>query len=513
MRLERTKNAKKSAIWGLASKIVGLFFPFVVRSVIIRTIGIEYIGLNGLFTSILDILNLTELGVGAAIVYSMYKPIAEDDTDTICALMNLYKKVYRWIGAIVLLIGLCLLPFLGYLVKGDVPSDVNLYVLYLIYLSNSVITYWLFAYKTCLLNAYQRNDVVSKVSMALSVALNILQIVVLISFHSYYSFVIINPLIGILTNIINAHYAEKLFPKYRCKGMITKEMAYDIRKRIAGLMMTKIAYRARYSLGNIVVSAFLGLQVIAVYNNYYYVLLAVSGLFAVVISSITAGIGNSIAMETKEKNENDMEIMTFLYMSISFFSFCCMLALYQPFMTLWAGEEYTFSTEIMILFSVFFLVDKSLNVIGIYYDAAGLWWEGKWKGFVEASLHIALTITLTHLYGVKGALIAAICSVVLVGLPLTSYYMYKFYYQKSAIKYIIKLITQIICFVAIGSAAYSISSMLSHSLCIDSWLMSSGFTALLTIVTSVGLYIVIFCKTKLFQHSMCWVKKHFNSKK
>ena len=511
MRLERTKNAKKSAIWGLASKIVGLFFPFAVRTVIIRTIGIEYIGLNGLFTSILDILNLTELGVGAAIVYSMYKPIAEDDTDTICALMNLYKKVYRWIGAIVLLIGLCLLPFLGYLVKGDTPTDVNLYVLYLIYLSNSVITYWLFAYKTCLLNAHQRNDVVSKVSMTLSAALNILQILVLIAFHSYYSFVIINPLIGILTNIINAHYAEKLFPNYRCRGSVTKEMANDIKKRIAGLMMTKIAYRARYSLGNIVVSAFLGLQVIAVYNNYYYVLFAVSGLFAVVTTAITAGIGNSIAMETREKNEKDMETITFLYMSISFFCFCCLIALYQPFMTLWTGEENTFSTEIMILFSVFFLVDKSLNIIGIYYDAAGLWWEGKWKGFIEASLHIVLTISLTHQFGVKGALIAAICSVVLVGLPLTSYYMYKCYYKKSAFKYIVKLIIQIIGFIVIGSAAYTISSTLSYTLGFESWILTSGVVALLTIVTSAVLYIVIFYKTRSFQQSLCWVKQHFKN--
>lgn len=510
MRLERTKNAKKSAIWGLASKIVGLFFPFAVRTVIIRTIGIEYIGLNGLFTSILDILNLTELGVGAAIVYSMYKPIAEDDTDTICALMNLYKKVYRWIGAIVLSIGLCLLPFLSYLIKGDMPADIDLYVLYLIYLSNSVITYWLFAYKTCLLNAHQRNDVVSKVSMSLSAALNILQIAVLIAFHNYYTFVIINPLIGILTNIINAHFADKLFPNYECRGTVTSEMANDIKKRIAGLMMTKIAYRARYSLGNIVVSAFLGLQVIAIYNNYYYVLFAVSGLFGVVTTAITAGIGNSIAMETREKNEKDMETITFLYMSISFFCFCFMLAFYQPFMTLWTGEENTFSNEIMILFSVFFLVDKSLNIIGIYYDAAGLWWDGKWKGFIEATLHIILTISLTYLFGVRGALIAAICSVVLVGLPLTSYYIYKCYYGKGSINYTIKLIVQIIVFVAIGCFAYMGCGLVSEYLCINSWLLASGLTALLTIVISIVLYLVVFCKTESFQHSMCWVKQHLN---
>lgn len=123
MNLERSKNAKRSILWGIIYKIVMLVFPFLVRSAIIKTIGIEYLGLSGLFTSILEILNLTELGVGSAIVYSMYKPIAENDTKTMCALLNLFKKIYRIIGLIIAIIGLCLMPFLRNLIHGDIPSN------------------------------------------------------------------------------------------------------------------------------------------------------------------------------------------------------------------------------------------------------------------------------------------------------------------------------------------------------------------------------------------------------
>lgn len=508
MKIERTKSAKEGITWGVFAKFVGLLFPFFVRTVLIKTIGIEYVGLNGLFTSVLELLNLTELGIGTAIVYSMYKPIAEDDEYTICALMNLYKKLYRFIGFLVLIIGLLLLPFVNRFVTGDIPDGINLHILYLIYLSSSVITYWLFAYKTCLLNAHQRSDIINKTNLILTSILYSLQIIVLICLKNYYTFVILNPLIGIIINIVNAYYANKLFPRYKCSGFISKELITDIKKRISGLLLSKIAYKVRYSLGNILVSAYLGLQIMAIYNNYYYVMSAIAGIFSVVSTSITAGIGNSIVVDTKQKNETDMNILTFLYLTLSFICFCCLLSLYQPFMYLWVGEENMFPITIMISFSTFFIVDKLLSIIGIYYDAAGLWWEGKLKGVIEAILHIIMTILFTKYFGVIGTLYAAIISVLLIGFPLTSFYMYKYYYGKSSLHYVMSFISIVMLMFVIGVIPY----ILSHYLLVCKKIENNIFLQLSVVIINISisllLYFLVFRNTEIFRQSVQWVKGH-----
>ena len=183
--MERRKNTIRNMIWGTVNRLIATVIPFITRTIIINQLGNEYLGLNSLFTSILQILNLTELGVSSAIVYFMYKPIAEKNEEKICALLNLYKKIYRIIGVVILLIGLILLPFLNYLISGDIPDDINIYILYLIYLFNTVVTYWLFAYKKSLLQAFQRNDIVSKVNSVLSIMQAILQMIIIFVFKNY----------------------------------------------------------------------------------------------------------------------------------------------------------------------------------------------------------------------------------------------------------------------------------------------------------------------------------------
>lgn len=157
MKLEKTKNARRNILFGILNKVITMFLPFVVRSVIIYALSAEYLGLNSLFSSILQVLNLTELGFSSAMVYSMYKPIAENDDETICALLNFYRKIYFIIGCIVLSLGLLLLPFLDKLINGDVPDNINIYILYLCYLVNTVLSYMMFAYRSSLLNAASKN--------------------------------------------------------------------------------------------------------------------------------------------------------------------------------------------------------------------------------------------------------------------------------------------------------------------------------------------------------------------
>ena len=186
MKIERTVNAGRNIAFGMILQVYQIAIPFIMRTAMIYFLGVEYLGLNSLFSSVLQVLNLAELGVGAAMVYSMYKPIAEDDTAKICSLMKLYRTYYRVIGGVIGGTGLVLTPFIPLLVKSDLPEDINVYILYLMNLALTVLSYWLFAYKNSLFQAHQRIDIPNKVTLITNTIMYILQFFVLIYIKNYY---------------------------------------------------------------------------------------------------------------------------------------------------------------------------------------------------------------------------------------------------------------------------------------------------------------------------------------
>ena len=253
----RSKNVIRNLRSGLINKVLQIIFPFVIRFLIIQILGAEYLGLDSLFTSILQVLNLAELGFSSAITYSMYKPIVENDKKLICALLNLYKKIYRIVGAVVLLIGLIVIPFLKYLIEGSIP-DTNIYVLYGVYLFNTVLSYLLFAYRTSILNAHQRNDIVTNIQFVANFVQYSLQIVALTVFKNYYMFAGIMCLATILNNTLIFIATNRKYPQYVPDGEVSDSQKKDIRKRVFGLMVYKICSTTRNSLDSIFISSMVG---------------------------------------------------------------------------------------------------------------------------------------------------------------------------------------------------------------------------------------------------------------
>ena len=508
MKIERTRNAVINTVFGWFNTCLTILFPFVIRMIIIRTIGIEYIGLNSLFTSILRILNLTELGVGSAIVYSMYKPIAQDDEDQICALLALYRKIYRIIGIVILAVGLLLIPFLPKFINGEAPTDYNIYILYLIYLTNTVLSYWLFAYRASLLNAHQNTAVLSKVNIIGNLIMYALQIAMLITTKNYYLYVLALPVSTIVINLLNAHFTIVKYPRYVCRGNVAADVIKGIKKRVAGLMFDKVAMASRNAFDSVIASAFLGLQVVAIYNNYYEIIAAVSGLLSVILNSIAAGIGNSLVVETKEKNENDMRNINFLFLSISGFCFACFLTLYQPFMSLWMGAENLFPTYIMMTFSFYFLSQKAESIIGRFYDAAGLWWHGKWKGVIEAATNLILNIVLGKLFGVIGIVAATIISMLVVALPLSAHYVYKFVYEKSPISFLLTQYLYLGLFGVAGFSSYFLCEALMNCLNVDNLLLAMCLRLPVTVMLYCIVYYLLFSRLRQFKESKQWLLVH-----
>ena len=429
-KIERTRNASRNIFFGVILKAYQILVPFLMRTAMIYLMGVQYLGLNSLFTSILQVLNLAELGVGSAMVYSMYKPIAEDDNATICALMKLYKTYYRLIGLIIAVIGCILTPFIPKLISGDVPKGVNIYILYLLNLGATVLSYWLFAYKNSILQAHQRTDIVSKVTLVTNTMQYGLQILVLWIFRNYYLYVIVMLITQAMTNIATALFADRIYPEFKPLGQVEKKKVREINQRIRDLFTSKIGGVIYDSADTVVISAFLGLTVLAVYQNYYYILNAISGFIVVIFSACTAGIGNSIVVETKEKNFNDLNKFTFIICWIAGFCSCCLLCIYQPFMELWVGKDLMLSFSAVICFVIYFFTRQLNALFNLYKDASGMWHEDKYRPLAAALTNLVLNLILVQFIGIYGVILSTVLAILCVGMPWLMHNLFTMIFEK-----------------------------------------------------------------------------------
>lgn len=466
MRVERTKNASRNIVWGIIEKIASLLLPFITRTVMIKALGAEYLGLSSLFTSILSVLSISELGFGTAIVFSMYKPIAEDDNKTLCALLNVYKKIYHLIGTVILVGGIAVSPFLNYLIKGTHPSDINIYILYFIYLGNTVISYFLFAYKAALFSAHQRNDLTSKRVTIISLISNVLKIAVLLTLHNYYAYVIIIPLATILTNLANAFLANKMFPDIKCIGTISDEMKSALKKRIVGLISFKIYNVVFASVDTIVISSFLGLTPLAIYNNYYYIQTSIVGFLTILTTSITAGVGNKMVTNTREENYKDFKNFTFANGWLCSWCSVCLFCLYQDFMRLWVGEKLLMPMETMALMVLYFLLPRITTMTYTYREAAGLWWEDRFRPLVATAVNLLTNLILVKFIGMNGVIISTLICTILINVPWGSYILFKNYFKSKPYEYWLQLLFYLLITVIAGIITIFICNFVSA----DSWL-------------------------------------------
>lgn len=500
-KLERTKNAKRNIGYGLINKVLTLLLPFFLKTIIIKKLGAEFLGLNSLFTSILGVLNLTELGFGSAVVFSMYKPIAERDNNKLCSLLNLYKKVYRIVGVFIFIVGLVILPFLPMFIHGDVPEGIDVYFAFLIFLANTCLSYVLFAYKKSLLNAHQRNDIISNIGSFVIGSLNLIQICLLIKFSSYYAFIVVMPLFTILENLVTNFVVNRLYPNIICQGMPSKDEIKDIKKKVAGLLINKLCQMSRNSFDCIFLSTFLGLSVTAIYSNYYYIMSAIVGIMAVFATSLIAGIGNSTVTDTREKNYLDLKRINFLYMWISGWFTCCLLCLYQPFMSLWVGESLMLPFSMVILFCMYFYVLKMGDVRAIYLEAVGLWWENRYRMIFESLANIILDYILIIKMGVHGVIAATLITLLIINFGMGSHIVFKFYFKNGKLQEYFKYH---LLYFTVTCLSTGFTFVLCQSVPTNGYI---GFIikASLCLIIPNLIYLAIYKKSSIYKTSLTWV--------
>ncbi|WP_394870690.1 lipopolysaccharide biosynthesis protein [Clostridium butyricum] len=456
--IERTKNATRNIVFGLILKIYQIVVPFIMRTAMLYLLGVEYLGLNSLFVSVLQVLNIAELGVGSAMVYSMYKPIVEDDKNKICALMKLYQLYYRIIGLVITILGLILLPFIPKMISGDIPPNINMYVLYLLNLGATILSYWLFAYKNCLLDAHQRVDINSKITFILTTIQYSSQLVVLIYVKSYYLYLIIALLTQVMKNIITAIIVNKMYPQYKANGKLDKKEINMINNRVKDLFTSKIGGVIVNSSDTLVISAFLGLSMLSIYQNYFFILNSIIMIVSIIFNSCMAGIGNSIIVETKDKNFKDLKKFTFITVWISGICTCCLLCLYQPFMNIWVGQEYELAFSVVVCLCIYYFIYEINQLLNMYKDAAGIWHEDRFRPLVTALSNLIMNLILVQWIGIYGVVLSTVISTLFIGMPWLLHNLFTVLFEK-------KHLTGYVRRLVLYSAVTVITSCFTYIIC------------------------------------------------
>lgn len=463
MKLARTKNAFRNTIWGAAYRLVALLGPFVIKTIIIKAISMEYSGLNTLFNNILTVLNLANLGFSSALVYTMYDAVAKEDNDAICAMINFFRKIYRIIGLVILGGGLAVMPFLPRLVGNECPPDANLYVMFALYLAATVMDYILFGYVNAIFSAYQREDTRLKIMTVRYIVQYALQIVILAVFKNYYAYLVTLPLMVIPNSLANYFVAKKQYPQIVCKGSPSEEVKAGVYHRVKTLFGHKVGNTLMVNVDSILITAFLGLSLQSLYSNYYYIVTAVNGVVEILTAACLAGIGNKLITDPEEENHTLFLNLSYGWIALIGMCAACMLCLFQPFIGgIWIGQEGLLSESFVIYMTLFFYSWMFRIMQLTYRDAAGLWTRDWLKPYVSMVLKLALSVLLVKLTDdIVGVLLPTILVMFLVYFPWEARVLYKHLFHRGWWVYLKRVILYTLINLAGAAACYGVSMAVS----------------------------------------------------
>lgn len=509
----RSSHSVKNIIFSIMLYLFDIFFKFVVRTVFIRVLAIELLGLNGLYANILNVLSLTELGLGTALTFSMYKPIAENDLEKTRKLYHFFKKVYSIVILIILSISLILLPFLKHFMTGEVPANVNIYAAYLIYIINTCVSY-LNAHKKSLLLAVQRNDINSKIEILKTLALNVGQIVVLLCFKNYYVYLIMMPISTFIEHVLTSAVVKKNYKTYTQKvadGKLDSATKKEIKTNTFALIFHKIGGTVVSSTDNILISSIIGLSVLGIYTNYALITGAIALFLNTLLNALKGSIGNLIAKEEKDTIYQNFNRLNFVYFCLVCFCTTCLLCLFQPFMTMWVGEEFKFSISTVVLLVVSFYFTTSRSMLYSFKECAGLLKQDQFRPIVEVIINLGLSILLGVKIGVNGVIIGTIVSQILGPIITEPYVVYKNLFHQPVWKFYVKYAVCTLITATIAGATFWLCQLIPFG-----GLWWFVVRALVTFVVTVGLILISTFYTKDFKRTITWAKqviKNFKEKK
>ena len=453
----RTDYSVKNFILQFITNITSVIFLFVSQTLFIKLLGVEYNGLNGLFTNILTILNLFELGIGSSITYNLYKYVKNNDEENIKSIMLFYRKAYNYISLLVFFIGLLFIPFLKFIVN-DVTVDINIIFVYLLFVITTVSSY-LFSYKRSIIVATQKNYIINIIEIIYIIVLNTVQILILWFTKNYYLYLIIKIVCILIENMIINIKAGKMYPYLLDKNVkeIDPKIKESIMSRVKALVVHKTSGAVTNGTDNILISAFLGITTTGLYTSYNYIITSVKKLFGNIIQATTSSIGDLLVENNYDKNYEAFKKIRFLNFWIAIFTSTSLLLITQPFVRLWLGKKYLLDISILVVLVVNYFQAMMRSTYATFKDAAGIWIEDKYIPVLQLSINLILSIILLKLCGLKGVFIGTILSSLVLWLYSYPKFVYKNLFNRSIKFYVKDFIIHLLIFVFIIGISLLIS--------------------------------------------------------
>lgn len=443
---------------GMIQKAVNMVTSFVNRTVFIYTLGAVYLGVSGLFTDILTIFSLAEMGIGNAITYHLYKPLATNDKEEIKSLMHFYKTCYRVIGCVILVAGLCLVPFLDHIITDvDHSIDVNIQVVYLLYLINTVTSYLFFSYKTTLLSAAQKAYKSQIIDTVYSVISMFVYSGILLLTHNFLAYLAVKIGSDIVKNIFISLKIDAIFPILKEKEYkrFSKEKIKEITGNIYAVFVGKISGTIFTSTDSIIISKYINIITVGFLNNYRMIITNITAMGGIVTGAMLPAIGDMAARLSREECKRRFYNYNFLCFWIYSFLAICMAYTFNPFISAWIGKDMLLGKMTVLVIVVNFWLDLILQMVYSFRAAYGLYKYGEYLQLIGAVCNIFLSIKWTSTMGVTGVLLATTVT----NLPtfLYPHYLFKYGFQCSSKEYYINLLKQ--------AAALLLAYGISGSIC------------------------------------------------
>lgn len=386
---------------------------FVLRTVFIMRLNEQLLGINSTYTNVLSILNMAELGIGTALNFSLYAPVAKGETQKIKSYMMMYRKAYHFIAVVVAVIGLALTPFLKYLVKNPGNSTIrDLTIYYFIFLFNTVTSYFV-AYKYSLVNAQQKNYIQTNINTITKVITVFFQIIIVLTTSNFYLFLLTDAAVQLIQKIVVSRYLDKLYPFLRDRDVqpLTKEESDTVWTKTKALVFHKIGDVARLQTDALIISSLIEVGVAGVVDNYNLVIGTVSNFVNIIFNSVISSFGNLIATESKEKQFSMFKVYRFFASWVYGFSCVGFLVLLTPLIRIWLGEKWILAPAAVycILIDYYFKGDRI--VLSNYKTAAGVFEPDKYLALIQGAVNLILSIWLVQTpLGLTGIYIGTIVS-------------------------------------------------------------------------------------------------------
>ncbi len=468
---------------------VAILLSFICRTIFARLLATEYLGLGGLFSNIISVLSLSELGIGSVIIIHLYKPLAENDELRISKLMNFYRKAYNLIGCFIIACGFMILPFLRYLVKSDTEiSYLELY--FILFVIQSASSYF-FAYKQSLLTASQREYICSLVRQGFNILMNVLQIVFLLITRQYITYLLVAIFTNFGGNLVISLITDKKYKYLRSnrRERLSNDETKGMLKNVSSMMLHKVGHTVINSTDNILISSMVGVIYTGLYSNYLLIMNVVTQIATIVLNAMSASIGDFNAKKSREERKELFDAMrTFSYWMFGMCAicFCC---LYQPTIDLWLGSEFLLGYDVVVIISVNFFINGIVRIPSTFCDVSGLYTKTKAKPIAMAIINLVVSIVCLRLWGLIGVFIGTLVSYLTVAIWIDPYYLCKEEFKTSTIKYFVSLLINVILVGIVGAITYFVTGFITNY--VLKVLVCGGLSNLL--------FFLIYFKTKEFR--------------